>query len=95
MLFCALNSELQAAVNTLLCWCTLDTKSTAASVMWLNKKMFMHHETFSSDDHDNDKEGNYGDARQNAIYSSLVNFLMSLTLIKHFSVELLSELLFS
>lgn len=64
-------------------------------MVWLNKKKLMHREAFSSDDHNNDKEGNYGHAKQNAIYINLVKFFMSLTLIKGFSVELLPELLFS
>lgn len=43
-------------------------------MVWLNKKKLMHREAFSSDDHNNDKEGNYGHAKQNAIYINLVNF---------------------
>lgn len=33
----------------------------------------MHCEAFYSDGHNNDKEWNYGHAKQNAIYSSLDN----------------------
>lgn len=42
--------------------------------MWLNKKMLMHCEAFSSGDHNNDKVKNYGHAKQNGIYTSLVRF---------------------
>lgn len=55
----------------------------------------MHCEAFSSGDHNNDKVKNYGHAKQNGIYTSLVSFFMPLTLIKGFSVELLPEPLFS
>jgi len=56
MFFSTLNGELQAPVNTLLYVCTLDTKNTVSSVMWLNKKRLMHREAFSAGDHNNDKE---------------------------------------